>query len=153
MLGRTAIYKVNEVTFVATGPIPPTCIKGVRQSTSDGFKSVYVSNYTTRPTPEREVPARGRSIEPKRASGSHAPLLHHPLVGASFPHADRPLVGASLPHAVIYLQVRAKRPPANLTLAHLIEYSLLQQVSRRIVLALGGVMMMSKVVALFAQDF
>ena len=73
MLDRITIYNVNDVTFVATGPIPQICIKGVFLATSGGFKSVYVSSHTIKPTPERDVPTRGRSVEPKRASGSDAP--------------------------------------------------------------------------------
>ena len=73
MMDGITIYRVSEVTFVATGPIPPACAKGVYQSVSDGFMSVYVSSLGTRPNPEREMPARGRGVEPRRASGSHAP--------------------------------------------------------------------------------
>ena len=73
MLDGITVYRVNEVTFVATGPIPPACIKGVYKSVSDGFKSVYASRLEVRSSLERETLARGRSVEPKRASGSHAP--------------------------------------------------------------------------------
>ena len=73
MLGRVTIYEVNDVTFVATGPIPQICTKGISQATPDGFKSVHMSSHSIKPTPEREIPTRGRSVEPKRASGGDAP--------------------------------------------------------------------------------
>ena len=73
MLDRITIYKVNDVTFVATGPIPQTCTTGISQATPDGFKSVYTSTHSIKPTPEREILTRGRSVEAKRASGGDAP--------------------------------------------------------------------------------
>ena len=60
MLDRITISKVNDVTFVAMGPIPQTCIKGVFQATPDGFKSVYMSSQIVKPTPERDIPTHGR---------------------------------------------------------------------------------------------
>ena len=67
MIDGITIYRVNEVTFAATGPIPPACIQGVYQSVIGGYKSVYVPSFETRPDRGREVPTRGPRREKCRA--------------------------------------------------------------------------------------
>ena len=109
MLDGITIYRVNEVTFVATGPMP-ACIKGVYKSHSDGFKPVYVSISKS----GLALNARQMLVEevsnpnaPVGATHPQAPLLNlNVLVGATHPHAllsYRLLVGASLPHAAAHL--------------------------------------------------
>ena len=46
MLESVTIYRVNDDTFVATGPIPPSCIKGIYMAEAGGFRSMYVSTFT-----------------------------------------------------------------------------------------------------------
>ena len=45
MLDGVTIYRVNDETFVATGPIPPTCIRGIWMSESGESKPMYVCVY------------------------------------------------------------------------------------------------------------
>ena len=47
MADGVAIYRVSDETFVATGPIPPTCIRGIWTSESGEFKPMYVSSVST----------------------------------------------------------------------------------------------------------
>ena len=91
MLDGITFYRVDEVIFVATGPISPACIKGVYKSYPGGFKSVYISN----PKSGQAVKARHLLVEevsypnvPVGATHPQAPLLNlNVLVGATHQHA------------------------------------------------------------------
>ena len=83
MLDGVIIYRVNDETFVATGPIPPSCIRGIFVAESGGFKSIYVSTLTSKsPLEGGDVPTRGRAVGAKSAGGGYAPAIS-PTVGTA----------------------------------------------------------------------
>ena len=129
MLDRITIYKVNEVTFVATGPIPRRLVS-----------REYIN-----------LPPMGSSqctcpvILPNRCLSVKYLLVEEVwslsvLVGAMHPHAHllyHLLVGARLPHAASCLIVRVKRPPADCILILQSEL-LITSASVSLVFVLGG---------------
>ena len=83
MLDGVTIYRVNDETFVATGPIPPSCIRGTFVAESGGFKSMYVSTLTSKsPLEGGNARTRGRAVGAKSASGGYAPAST-PTVGTA----------------------------------------------------------------------
>ena len=109
MLDGVTIYRVNDETFVATGPIPPSCIKGIYVAGSGRFRSMYVSTLTSKsPLEGGNVPTRGRALGAKSASGGYVPA-RTPNVGSASggnaPARDQThlLVGAMRPHAGLVL--------------------------------------------------
>ena len=83
MLDGVTIYRVNDESFVATGPIPPSCVKGIYMAESGGFRSMYVSTLTSKSSHEGgNVPTRGRAVEAKSASGGNVPA-RTPNVGSA----------------------------------------------------------------------
>ena len=110
MLESVTIYRVSDETFVATGPIPPSCIKGIYMAGAGGVRSMYVSTLTPKTFDEGGgVPTRGRSVEAKGASGGYAP--------ARTPIVD-PASGGKPPHAVRDLPVGASRQQVGHALTH-----------------------------------
>ena len=99
MLESVTTHRVNDETFVATGPIPPACIKDIYMAEAGGFRSMYVSTLTPKTFHEGgDVPTRGRSVEAKGASGGHAPARTpnvDPASGGNAPTRGQTLASGS----------------------------------------------------------
>ena len=108
MLDGVTIYRVNDETFVATGPIPPSCIKGIYVAGSGRFRSMYVSTLTSKsPLEGGNVPTRGRAVEAKSASGGNVPARTPNVGSASGGNAP---ARVQTPASGSYAPARGSRP-------------------------------------------
>ena len=81
MSDGVALYRVNDET-AATGPIPPTCIRGIWTSESGESKPMYVSTVPSKSLPTGgTLLTRGRIVEAESAGGGYAPA-RTPTVGS-----------------------------------------------------------------------